>query len=66
MRRVGTVAIAYQSLLANLWPTAMMLFGIYFPERLALDRRWPWAKWLVIAPVLVISSLSVVMIQVML
>ncbi|HWW83530.1 MAG TPA: SpoIIE family protein phosphatase, partial [Vicinamibacterales bacterium] len=43
----------YQPVLANLWPTAMMLFGIYFPDRLTLDRRYPWAKWLVIVPVLV-------------
>jgi len=39
-------------LLAVLWPTTMMLFGIYFPERLGLDRRFPWAKWMVIAPIL--------------
>jgi phosphoserine phosphatase RsbU/P len=30
----------------------MMLFGIHFPNRLELDRRYPWAKWIVIAPIL--------------
>jgi sigma-B regulation protein RsbU (phosphoserine phosphatase) len=47
------VAVVYQPLLANLVPTALLLFGIYFPSRLTLDRRWPWAKWLIIAPILV-------------
>jgi sigma-B regulation protein RsbU (phosphoserine phosphatase) len=47
------IAAAYQPVLANFWPTAMLLFAIYFPERLRLDRRVPWVKWLVIAPVAV-------------
>ena len=47
------IAATYQPVLANLWPTAMLLFAIYFPDRLPLDRRWPWMKWLVIAPVAV-------------
>jgi sigma-B regulation protein RsbU (phosphoserine phosphatase) len=29
---------------------ALMLFGIYFPERSRLDRRLPWIKWLILAP----------------
>ena len=50
---VQPLAAAYQPVLPNLWPTAMLLFAIYFPERLRLDRRVPWVKWLVIAPVAV-------------
>lgn len=46
------LGIIYQSLMANLWPLSMMLFGLYFPDRLPLDRRYPWAKWLVIVPIL--------------
>jgi len=46
------VATVYQSVLANLWPLSMMLFGIYFPERLPFDRRHPGLKWIVIGPVL--------------
>jgi sigma-B regulation protein RsbU (phosphoserine phosphatase) len=46
------IALVYQPLLDNLWPMSMMLFGIYFPDRLALDRRFPWAKWIVVAPIL--------------
>jgi sigma-B regulation protein RsbU (phosphoserine phosphatase) len=47
------IAAAYQPILANLWPTAMLFFAIYFPERLALDRRYSWIKWILIAPILV-------------
>jgi sigma-B regulation protein RsbU (phosphoserine phosphatase) len=46
------IAVIYQPLLANLWPASMMLFGIYFPERLNVDRRYPWAKWIILAPIL--------------
>ena len=46
------VSVVYQPLAANLWPMSMMLFGLYFPERLPLDRRFPWVKWIVIAPIL--------------
>src|SRR5262245_29590537 len=42
------IGIIYHQALANGWPVAMMLFGIYFPERLVYDRRWPWAKWILI------------------
>jgi len=42
----------YERFSSNLWGVAMMLFGIYFPERLNLDRRWPWAKWILIVPLL--------------
>jgi len=45
------IAVAYQPLAANLWPTAMLLFAISFPERLGFDRRWPWVKWVVVTPI---------------
>ena len=28
----------------------MMLFGFYFPEQWSFDKRFPWAKWLLIVP----------------
>jgi len=46
------ISVVYQPLAANLWPMSMMLFGLYFPERLPFDRRFPWVKWIVIAPIL--------------
>ncbi len=29
---------------------ALLLFGIYFPERSRIDARFPWLKWLVLGP----------------
>jgi phosphoserine phosphatase RsbU/P len=43
------------------WPLWMMLFGIYFPERLKLDRRWPWAKWILIIPLLLILVINIIL-----
>lgn len=31
-------------------PPALLLFGIYFPERSRIDKQAPWIKWLVLAP----------------
>jgi len=45
------------------WPVWMMLFGIYFPERSAMDRRWPWIKWAVIV-VAAVCGLAVLASQV--
>ncbi|HEX3984023.1 MAG TPA: hypothetical protein VHX12_10045, partial [Acidisoma sp.] len=41
---------AWYNLLQYLMAPALLLFGIYFPERWRADRRAPWAKWLVLAP----------------
>src|SRR5579885_450292 len=30
--------------------SALLLFGIYFPERSRIDIRFPWIKWLVLVP----------------
>jgi sigma-B regulation protein RsbU (phosphoserine phosphatase) len=46
-------AIFYHALFAGTWSIWILLFGIYFPERLGIDRRWPLLKWLVIAPIAV-------------
>src|SRR5215831_1879646 len=42
----------YNQFSANAWSVFMLLFGIYFPERLGIDRRWPWMKWLLAGPIL--------------
>jgi sigma-B regulation protein RsbU (phosphoserine phosphatase) len=41
----------------RLGPVALLYFGITFPEPLEVDRRFPWIKWLVIAPMLVRAAL---------
>jgi sigma-B regulation protein RsbU (phosphoserine phosphatase) len=35
------------------WAISMLLFGIYFPQRWSVDRRFPWAKWILLAVPLV-------------
>jgi sigma-B regulation protein RsbU (phosphoserine phosphatase) len=36
---------------------ALLLFGIYFPERSRIDRNAPWIKWVVLAPYPVFAGL---------
>lgn len=43
-------AIVYHEVFAGLLPTALVLFGIYFAERYAPDRRYPWVKYVLLAP----------------
>lgn len=44
------VGIVYQNVFAGLIPAALLLFGIYFAERFPLDIRFPWVKYLLLAP----------------
>jgi phosphoserine phosphatase RsbU/P len=61
---VGSIAfpeelwgIAFSSrLVVALWPIWMVLFGLYFPQRLEWEKRHPWFKWLVIGPQLTILA----------
>jgi phosphoserine phosphatase RsbU/P len=48
-------SIVYHFFFATTWSIWILLFGIYFPERLAMDRRWPLLKWLVIAPIGIVA-----------
>jgi sigma-B regulation protein RsbU (phosphoserine phosphatase) len=41
---------AWYSLMQYLMSPVLLLFGIYFPERWRADRKAPWAKWLILAP----------------
>jgi phosphoserine phosphatase RsbU/P len=40
-------------------PLAIMLFGIYFPERAKFDQRFPWIKWILIAACTIFAPLDV-------
>jgi phosphoserine phosphatase RsbU/P len=33
-------------------PPALLLFGVYFPERSRIDQKLPWLKWVVVVPIL--------------
>ena len=55
----GVIMQVYRVAALPIWAVAMMLFGIYFPRRWSLDRRAPWAKWVLIAAVWAPLSLDV-------
>jgi sigma-B regulation protein RsbU (phosphoserine phosphatase) len=46
------IGIAYQLFASNILGATMLFFGVYFPERASLDRRFPWIKWLITGPML--------------
>ena len=46
------LALGFVVLGGTAWPIWMALFGLYFPERFEWDRKRPWLKWLLIAPLL--------------
>jgi phosphoserine phosphatase RsbU/P len=48
----GTLIRTYQSPLLNSVGIWMVLFGVYFPERLTFDRRYPFIKWLLLVPLI--------------
>lgn len=50
MYPLNTFVGAFRQICFSAWAPAMLLFGIYFPERLALDKKAPWLKWLLLAP----------------
>ncbi len=45
-----TLIGAYAQIFFSTWAVSMLLFGIYFPERLNLDIKFPWLKWIIIVP----------------
>jgi len=55
LARVPT--LAYTGFFSVAWPIGILLFGLYFPERLAFDRRRPWLKWVVLGPLVALALL---------
>ena len=51
---------AYLLVLQGFGGALLLLFAIYFPERSRLDRRVPWAKWLILLPAAVCGVAVVV------
>ena len=47
----------FAALRGGLLMPALMLFGIAFPERLPLDRRFPWVKWVIAGYLLLVAAL---------
>lgn len=49
--------LAYTGFFSVAWPIGILLFGLYFPERLPLDARRPWLKWIVLGPLVWLALL---------
>lgn len=41
---------SYKAVFGGSWALSMLLFGIYFPERLSLDKKLPWLKLILVVP----------------
>ena len=52
------VFAGFHASLALVAAPTLMLFGIAFPERLPLDRRFPWLKWIVVGQLLLVALLE--------
>jgi sigma-B regulation protein RsbU (phosphoserine phosphatase) len=52
------VFAAFQTFFSSLTSPALMLFGIGFPERLPLDRRFPWLKWIIAGYLIIVAALA--------
>jgi sigma-B regulation protein RsbU (phosphoserine phosphatase) len=48
------------AIVQGLGPASIMLFGIYFPERSPLDRRFPWIKWIVITGIATFNAFNLI------
>ena len=47
---------AWMQAIQSIVPLALLLFGLYFPERWRLDRKLPWLKWFLLAPGIVCTG----------
>ncbi len=50
--------VGFHACLSLLAAPALMLFGLWFPEPLAVDRRLPWLKWIVVGHLTLVSTLE--------
>ena len=53
---LAALGAGWRPLWASLWGLAMALFGIYFPTRLGFDLRFPWLKWLLVIPFVILAT----------
>lgn len=58
------ITIGWQNFISNTFSIPLLLFGIYFPDRLNLDRRFPWLKWLIIAPLLLLLGRNAIFLMI--
>ena len=49
----------YRTFFGNTWAIWLPLFGVFFAERLPVEQRHPWVKWIILGPLAVVSLRSV-------
>lgn len=42
----------FRNIFGSGWAISMFLFAVYFPERLPLDKRHPWLKFIIVIPLM--------------
>lgn len=52
------LAVGVHAFWNSTWALWILLFGLYFPETFAWERRHRWAKWMVILPFCVLAVLD--------
>ena len=52
------VSLLWITLGQTAMPLCFLLFGVLFPTRLALDRRFPWLKWIFLGPLVLLLPLD--------
>lgn len=46
----GSLVGLFRRFFFNSFALSMLLFAIYFPERWSVDKKIPWAKWILVVP----------------
>lgn len=59
-QRSGGYIYFFQQTLINSLGIWMLLFAVYFPERWKIDKKYPWAKWVLLIPLVVSATLNLV------
>ena len=52
------IALLWSVVSQTAMPLCLMAFGVYFPQRSEIDIRYPWIKWLFIAPILLLLPID--------
>ena len=55
----SNLALGYKVTCASTWVLWLFALGLYFPEQLEFERRYPWLKWFVLIPLAAIAALGI-------
>jgi sigma-B regulation protein RsbU (phosphoserine phosphatase) len=53
------LALGYKVTCASTWVLWLFALGLYFPEQLEFERRYPWLKWFVLIPLAALAALGI-------